>query len=72
MTNGARSGVVFARKAAFGGLLVFVTMIAISALGLGIVLTTSVLVFSTAKVVGAAYLIWLGISLWRTASAMKT
>lgn len=72
MTNGARSGVVFAQKAALGRLLVFVPMIAISALGLGIVLTTSVLVFSIAKVVGAAYLIWLGISLWRSASTMKT
>ncbi|WP_195822780.1 LysE family translocator [Roseobacter sp. MH60115] len=72
MTNGARSGVVFAQKAAVGRLLVFVPMIAISALGLGIVLTTSALVFSIAKVIGATYLIWLGISLWRSAKAMKT
>lgn len=72
MTNGARSGVVFAQKASLGRLLVFVPMIAVSALGLGIVLTTSALVFSIAKVVGAAYLIWLGISLWRSAGTMKT
>lgn len=72
MTNGARSGVLFAQKAAVGRLLVFVPMIAISALGLGIVLTTSSFVFGIAKVVGAAYLIWLGISLWRSASTLKT
>lgn len=72
MTNGARSGVAFAQQAAVGRLLVFVPMIAVSALGLGIVLTTSAFVFSIAKIVGAIYLIWLGISLWRSAGTEKT
>lgn len=67
MTHGAKSGVVFAQKAAFGRLLAFIPMIAISALGLGVILTTSAVVFNIAKVVGAAYLIWLGVSLWRNA-----
>lgn len=49
----------------------FVPMIVISALGLGIILTTSAFVFSVAKTIGAAYLIWLGISLWRSANKMK-
>jgi len=71
MTNGARSGILFAQKAAVGRLVVFVPMIALSALGLGLVLTTSVLVFSIAKVIGAAYLIWLGISLWRSAKRLQ-
>lgn len=71
MTNSARSGIFFAQKAAVGRLLVFVPMIAISALGLGIVLTTSALVFSIAKMAGAAYLVWLGISLWRSARKLK-
>lgn len=71
MTHGARSGVIFAQKAAIGRLIVFIPMIAISALGLGLVLTTSALVFSIAKVVGAAYLIWLGLSLWRSAKTMR-
>ncbi|MEM8570065.1 MAG: LysE family translocator [Pseudomonadota bacterium] len=70
MTNGARGGVVFAQQAALGRLLVFVPMIAISALGLGMVLTASALVFSVVKVVGAMYLIWLGISLWRSAKSV--
>lgn len=71
MTNGARAGVVFAQKAAVGRFLVFVPMIALSALGLGLVLTTSAVVFSIAKIVGAVYLVWLGISLWRSANNLQ-
>ena len=71
MTNGARSGVLFAQKAALGRLMVFVPMIALSALGLGLVLTTSALVFSIAKILGAAYLIWLGLTLWRSARTLE-
>ncbi|WP_227269874.1 LysE family translocator [Roseobacter weihaiensis] len=72
MTNGARSGVTFAQRAAMGRLLVFVPMIAVSALGLGVILTTSAFVFSVVKVIGAAYLIWLGVSLWRSARILET
>lgn len=68
MTHGAKSGIVFAQKAAFGRLFVFVPMIAISALGLGVILTTSTVVFNVVKVIGAIYLIWLGISLWRSSN----
>ena len=71
MTHGARVGVGFAQKAAIGRLAVFVPMIALSALGLGIVLTTSALVFQIVKGVGAAYLIWLGVTLWRTARTVS-
>lgn len=71
MTNGARAGVVFALWAAFGRLIMFAPMIALSALGLGLVLTTSALVFAVAKLVGAIYLIWLGISLWRSAKTLR-
>lgn len=71
MINGAKSGVLFAQKAAIGRLLIFVPMIALSALGLGFVLTTSTIVFGIAKVIGALYLIWLGISLWRSAEKIN-
>ncbi|WP_153769175.1 LysE family translocator [Labrenzia sp. CE80] len=72
MTHGAKSGVILAQKAALGRLLVFIPMIITSALGLSVILTTSALVFSIVKVVGAAYLIWLGVSLWRNARTMET
>lgn len=65
MTHGARCGVGFAQKAAIGRLLVFVLMIVVSAMGLSVVLTTSAAIFGIVKLVGAAYLIWLGIALWR-------
>lgn len=72
MTHGAKSGVTFAQKAAVGRLVVFIPMIALSALGLGAVLRTSAFVFSVVKFIGAAYLIWLGISLWRRAKSLET
>ncbi|MFK7764143.1 MAG: LysE family translocator [Roseobacter sp.] len=71
MTHGAKKGIVFAQKAAFGRLVVFVPMIAVSALGLGVILTASALVFGIVKAIGAAYLIWLGVSLWRSARTME-
>ncbi|KEJ88091.1 lysine transporter LysE [Sulfitobacter donghicola DSW-25 = KCTC 12864 = JCM 14565] len=71
MTHGAKSGVGFAQTAALGRLLVFIPMIALSALGLGVILTTSAFVFSLVKFIGAAYLIWLGISIWRSAKTVE-
>lgn len=71
MNHGAKVNVAFAQKAAFGRLFVFVPMIAVSALGLGVVLTASAALFGLVKLVGAAYLIWLGISLWRNAQTIE-
>lgn len=70
MTHGAKVGVAFSQKAALGRLLVFVPMIALSALGLGVILTASATLFGLVKFAGAAYLIWLGISLWRSAHTL--
>jgi threonine/homoserine/homoserine lactone efflux protein len=72
MTNGARSGVGFAQKAAIGRLLVFVPMITISALGFGLILTASGFVFGISKLIGAAYIVWIGLSLWRSAKHLNT
>lgn len=72
MTNGARRGVAFAQRAAMGRIVAFVPMIAASALGLGILLSASALLFSIVKTLGALYLIWLGVKLWRGAREMDT
>lgn len=72
MSNGASRGVRFAQQAACGRLLAFVPMIAASALGLGVLLTASVAAFTVVKVIGAGYLIWLGVALWRRAPAVQT
>ncbi|MEM9384498.1 MAG: LysE family translocator [Pseudomonadota bacterium] len=72
MTHGSRRGMGFAQRAACARLLVFVPMIALSALGLGVLLTASAALFTVLKVAGATYLIWLGVSLWRGAEAVPT
>ncbi len=70
MIHGAKRGVAFATGAALGRLLVFVSIIVISALGLGLLLSASAFVFTLVKIVGAIYLIWLGITLWRSARSV--
>ncbi|TAM36255.1 MAG: LysE family translocator [Burkholderiaceae bacterium] len=48
-----------------GGVLGFVILIALSMLGIGAVLNASVHALEVLKLVGGAYLAWLGIQLWR-------
>ncbi len=67
MTHGAQKGVPFALAASLARLGVFVPMIAASALGLGLLMSASALVFNAVKIVGAAYLVWLGLKLLRSA-----
>ncbi|MEO0939451.1 MAG: LysE family translocator [Pseudomonadota bacterium] len=69
LTHGAQRGVGFAVIAGLGRLAAFVPMIALAGLGLGLLLSASAAVFTAVKVLGAAYLIWIGIRLLRTASS---
>ena len=71
LTNAARQGVGFAVLAASGRLIAFAPMIAISAAGLGLLLATSAVVFNIVKLLGAAYLIYLGIRLLLSASSAR-
>ena len=66
LSNGARDGVRYSILAAFGRLLAFVLMIAISGCGLGALLIASESLFTMLKFGGAAYLVWLGIKLLRS------
>jgi threonine/homoserine/homoserine lactone efflux protein len=60
-TRGRRAGVLAALGIGAGCLL----HIALAALGLSALLAASALAFSVVKWVGAAYLVWIGLSMWR-------
>jgi homoserine/homoserine lactone efflux protein len=65
LTHGAIHG---HRKALFtisGGVLGFVILIALSLFGIGALLQASIAWFTVLKWAGGAYLVWLGIQLWR-------
>ncbi|MBD1581998.1 LysE family translocator [Pseudoalteromonas sp. S16_S37] len=65
LNNAQRCGFT---KAIFGGLgrlVAFVVMIALAASGLAVVLLTSQWLFFAVKLLGAGYLFWLAIKLWR-------
>lgn len=47
------------------------TAMTLSMLGLGALLATSATIFTILKWVGAAYMIWLGIKLWRAGGALQ-
>ena len=68
VTSGARRAVQAALGIAAGCLV----WGAVVALGLGALLTASTVAFNVVKVVGAAYLIWQGIRLWRRQPAPQT
>ncbi len=72
MTHGLRYGRRRALATVFGGVLAAMTLMTASALGLGAILAASTTAFTVLKVVGAAYLVWLGISAWRDKSTPES
>ncbi|CUI64535.1 LysE family translocator [Cognatishimia activa] len=69
MTHGTQAGTGFALRAGMGRILAFAPMIAISAIGLGVILSASAMVFTAVKIFGAAYLVWLGVALLRSSAS---
>ena len=65
MTHGLRYGRRQALATVTGGVVAAMMLMTASALGLGAILAASTTAFTLLKVVGAAYLIWLGIAAWR-------
>jgi threonine/homoserine/homoserine lactone efflux protein len=65
--QGMRAALPLAIGVALGDL----TAMTLSMLGVGALLATSAMLFTILKWIGAAYLIWLGISLWRAGSSLE-
>lgn len=69
LTHGAMHG---SRKTLFtisGGILGFTAVIALCLFGIGTLLKSSLMWLTVLKLIGGAYLIWLGIKLWRSPAA---
>ena len=65
INNGAKYGLKPAAIGVIGNVVAFQILIMLSATGVSAILITSKLFFMTLKTVGAAYLIYLGVKLWR-------
>ncbi len=63
VTYGAQRGIGFASLAGTARIAAFAPMIIVSALGLGFLLSVSAVAFNVLKVIGAVYLVYLGIRL---------
>lgn len=70
MTHASRNGSVRTLFTIAGLLLSSLTLISLSSLGLGAALAASGTLFTLIKVAGAAYLVYLGIRIWRTSPAV--
>ena len=68
MGQGWRTAVPISAGVALGDF----TAMTLSMLGVGALLATSAALFTALKWIGASYLIWLGIKLWRFAGEMNT
>ncbi|WP_019644358.1 LysE family translocator [Novispirillum itersonii] len=65
MNNAARFGLGTATVAGMGRMPAFAFLVGLTAVGLGAVLAASEMAFTVIKWVGAVYLVYLGIKLWR-------
>src|SRR5258706_12708300 len=66
LTHGALHGRRKALYTIFGGAFGFTAVIALSMFGIGALLATSLVWLTVMKWVGGAYLVWLGIQVWRS------
>ncbi len=67
LTHGALHGQRKALYTIFGGAFGFIAVIALSMFGIGALLKTSLVWLVALKWAGGAYLVWLGVQVWRSA-----
>lgn len=66
---GARFGFAKAFLAGMGRMPAFALLIAVTIVGLGAILSASATAFHIVRIVGAVYLVYIGVKLWRQAAA---
>lgn len=71
MTNALNHGPRRAMTSVAGAVTAVLGVMLLSAMGLGALLATSETAFTAAKVIGAAYLVWLGIKTFRSDAALR-
>ncbi len=71
MTNAINHGPRRAMTSVAGAVTAVLCVMLLSAMGLGALLAASETAFTTAKLVGAAYLVWLGIKTFRSNTALS-
>lgn len=71
MNNGARFGLGRSVVAGLGRIPAFAILVGLTIVGLGALIATSEVAFTVLKWVGAVYLVYLGIRLWRTSPAPR-
>ena len=72
MTNSINHGARRAMTSVAGAVTAVLCVMLLSAMGLGALLAASEAAFTTVKVIGAAYLVWLGIRTFRSGTALQT
>lgn len=72
LTNGALQGRIRTIATVIGGMLASLGLMTLSALGLGAVIAASDSLFQIIKLIGAFYLVYMGISIWRSSPSAAT
>ncbi len=72
INNSIQRGLFMAIAGIFGIALAILVVAVISATSLGIILASSVMAFTMVKLIGAVYLIYLGVKMWRTKRSLNS